>query len=1617
MLGQSDVTVPISGAIQTPIDTMSICDLYYDQPEKGCISRAGKIADCNAMSMLYENDNYTVGTALVDPGCQEHLFQSIYEKYMQNTEKSNLSVSGFDGSQQPGRIRGWSHMYFMQNNPAYKESGQYVPLSYDTVENNKENLFAVSAYFEQGADILFQHHGFCGIKGRDADGNAFKIPCHYSAANRGFEVDFVIAKSKDQAIAVGKRLEKQRSDDNSINAHLCRAMTLDDGQLAAASALMRGKVTIRTDESYTSADLGQWSNATDDSLRLEVCRACNISTEDAERVCWSFPAKTVESDAVCGELCANSELADNADDDERAVLIDDYYNAYDGCISGMKDGLNAKHRKMKSLELHQACGCIGFHPDCQICKGLKRSLRRRYIRTDPHTETRIGHTWGFDLLVWKTESVQGNKYSLIMRDYKSGKFIVRHMRNKSDLTEVMESVIVDTRNDPRFKLPADADYELFAVLKCDCAGEQRDDNVEWNEMLKRNRVRCEWGDPTDKRSNGFQEQAVKMIELGAKAIMAQTACPASWWEYCCDQAAEIRDHVPLSRNVSSADGDAVCPIEELSSGRVSRRSCHRYLDHLVLVGTPCHVQQKPEATKGSDNMTINRHKPGIAIKMIGDLPMFLSPFTGKTFRSKGYIKWDAPPGCSAYEFFGCKNPGAMPFLGTPAVESPKSPHYVVSLDDIGHFHKQAMPKTVRKPQLKASGINPRVTVTDELGYVYEVDGSGEYKRTMGMMQKLEAANVIKGTSTLSERDKQLARVKYDPESFLHHTIYQAFDGIVFEGVITGVDVDSRTGKPFWTVLYSDNVSGDLWDHELIKYGIDYVDGQAAGLSVVKKSHPRANASEADQSDDEETPDATETMPIENSDHYAQLSEGTILINADKMKSDLGEYDGYYTVAGDTFKDVCRNVGLDKAQWKAYYRWVHSQFMRGDAFLKRNPDDTFKYPGGIGFKDPFQKGVKQTPLPPDTKFPLPMGPEWDKVVDSHRVKSNAANEEHQQALFEQRALFEGMVEALKATVKVQSNQSESETYDRIAKAMNVFAQENLNPEHMCAPKNLKEAMQRDNWDDWYHAMLIELKGLEALGVFSEEAYTLEELRRMGITAKPMLASLIFEAKQHASGAWDKDKARLVIRGHKWNMLKTFGKDHVYETFAATPDLASTRLMQALMCLYGWTPLAFDIRQAYCNADVGPGEAIPIQFEPELQTYNDAGEPTYRVLRKALYGMNTSCRRYTEMRNKWMLEHFNSEGWECKQMESDPSVFRFTNPDGKIAIATVHSDDADLVCEVPQMGIDIAAAFDSKFGVEGQPGIKMCDPSFMLGVQRTTTTVDGVTHHELTQKGCITDLFEEFKDSVPKKASAPMPDGTFLSLYDETGERKPVDEAEVKRIKEKGYQHICGVLLWLFRNCFPEIGNGVSQLCKVMAAPDEEAYKASLHMIRYLYDQRDRGIRYRSDGNLDPLALYDASNKGDMGDSKCSAGYCIMLAGGPISWESKKLAHAGTSSSHNEYMAAFRCARECNWIRDFLMELDLPGNDWSKAIVMLGDNDQATRWINHGMVTTANKSIRMNYHWVRECARDGIVSPRRVPTVSNLSDVFTKTLKEVDMSRLRPGLTGYGPLPPIPEAPPM
>ena len=116
------------------------------------------------------------------------------------------------------------------------------------------------------------------------------------------------------------------------------------------------------------------------------------------------------------------------------------------------------------------------------------------------------------------------------------------------------------------------------------------------------------------------------------------------------------------------------------------------------------------------------------------------------------------------------------------------------------------------------------------------------------------------------------------------------------------------------------------------------------------------------------------------------------------------------------------------------------------------------------------------------------------------------------------------------------------------------------------------------------------------------------------------------------------------------------------------------------------------------------------------------------------------------------------------------------------------------------------------------------------------------------------------------------------------------------------------------------------------------------------------------------------------------------------------HVGKSSSHNEYMAMSHAAVETKWVRDLIKEMGF--NQWvTEPTALMGDNDQATRWSVENMVTTGNKCIRTEYHWVKESYEEGDISPQRIETARNLSDCMTKALPREVIDRLVGGLTGY------------
>ncbi len=82
-------------------------------------------SESEVQARMCENNMYTEGSMIVDPGCQTALMRKDYEPFMQAVSDSQIAIRGFDGSTQNGRKHGCADMYFMGVDPA-NTTGQGV---------------------------------------------------------------------------------------------------------------------------------------------------------------------------------------------------------------------------------------------------------------------------------------------------------------------------------------------------------------------------------------------------------------------------------------------------------------------------------------------------------------------------------------------------------------------------------------------------------------------------------------------------------------------------------------------------------------------------------------------------------------------------------------------------------------------------------------------------------------------------------------------------------------------------------------------------------------------------------------------------------------------------------------------------------------------------------------------------------------------------------------------------------------------------------------------------------------------------------------------------------------------------------------------------------------------------------------------------------------------------------------------------------------------------------------------------------------------------------------------------------------------------------------------------
>ena len=153
--------------------------------------------------------------------------------------------------------------------------------------------------------------------------------------------------------------------------------------------------------------------------------------------------------------------------------------------------------------------------------------------------------------------------------------------------------------------------------------------------------------------------------------------------------------------------------------------------------------------------------------------------------------------------------------------------------------------------------------------------------------------------------------------------------------------------------------------------------------------------------------------------------------------------------------------------------------------------------------------------------------------------------------------------------------------------------------------------------------------------------------------------------------------------------------------------------------------------------------------------------------------------------------------------------------------------------------------------------------------------------------------------------------------------------------------------------------------------------------------DIGITYSASASIIPTAFSDASFAHPIVKEgrRSPSGYIFFMAGGPVSWSSKRQSTVATSSTEAEYIGQFNAAREAIWIRNFLEELGY--RDLIKdPLIIKADNTGAQSLSQDSTIHSRAKHLDIAYHWQRQQVEQGAIQFEDIPSAENGADGLTK-----------------------------
>ena len=415
-----------------------------------------------------------------------------------------------------------------------------------------------------------------------------------------------------------------------------------------------------------------------------------------------------------------------------------------------------------------------------------------------------------------------------------------------------------------------------------------------------------------------------------------------------------------------------------------------------------------------------------------------------------------------------------------------------------------------------------------------------------------------------------------------------------------------------------------------------------------------------------------------------------------------------------------------------------------------------------------------------------------------------------------------------------------------------------------PRSYRHAMATDP-NRWTIPMCTEMETLKAKHTW--------DLVKPPPGVNIMDSMWIYNIKWDGEGTRIKDKARLVGKGY----TQQLGVDY-NETWAGVTRLESVQMTAAVAAKHDLKLWRIDFVGAYLNSLTK--EDI---YMKQPEGFIEPGYDDYVCkLVHTIYGtMQGGHDWYETLGGTYdKLGYKTSRANPCVRIKKEAENYTITDTYTDNIFGTSNSDE-----EATRRKDEIGGVWEIK---------DVGETEYFLGMRVQQDLTLGTIR--LTQRPYWEHVLNRFdlENVVPR--NVPLPTSIILD-----SNMSPKTDSERKEMEGKPYCSILGSVMWGQLATRPDLSFSVSLLARFQANPGIEHWNTLLHVIGYIKNTVDYGLTYLRDADLSPTTFVDANYGGCRDTHRSTSGYVFMMAGGAVTWSSKRQATIALSTVEAEYVA--------------------------------------------------------------------------------------------------------------------